>query len=221
MPRTERAYCIDRQISRVSVPYVEVGVTPLEAALGKDRLGQRVHAHRALLTVEVVAQHDGPPLHRRGEASVEVEARPQGGISGLELRDVLQLRLSEPVEDVDARARIALCPYHVERHELHALALEELVEELRHEIAAPGPATHLAEALFIDVEDDDAVVAPARHRHREPRVVHDVVQLGDEADALDAQRIAYEEQHDRKAKPDPYEVLFQDGPFRPSGKIPS
>src|SRR5204863_9214028 len=43
-----------------------------------------------------------------------------------------------------------------------------------------------------------------------------VVQLGDEADALDAQRVADEEQHDRKAKPDPYEVLFQDGPFRPA-----
>src|SRR5258706_878023 len=146
MPRTERACSVDRQISRVSFPYVEVSVTPIEAALGKDGLGQRFHAHRAILAVEVVAKHDGPPLHRRGEASVEVEARPQGGISGLELCDVLQLRLPEPVEDVDARARIALGPYHVERHELHTLPPEELVEELRHEISPPGPAAHLAEA---------------------------------------------------------------------------
>src|SRR5258705_8736742 len=106
MPRTERACSVDRQISRVSLPYVEVSVTPLEAALGKDRLGQRVHAHPPILAVEVVAQHDGPPFHRRGEASVEVEAPPQGGIMGLELCGILHVRLPGPVEAVDSPARI-------------------------------------------------------------------------------------------------------------------
>src|SRR5207244_8961768 len=84
------------------------------------------------------------------------------------------------------------------------------------QVAAPRPATDLAEALLVDVEDDDAVLARARHRHREARVVHDVVELGDEADALGAQCIAYEEQRDRKAQPDPYDVLSQIGPFRPA-----
>jgi hypothetical protein len=33
--------------------------------------------------------------------------------------------------------------------------------------------------------------------------------------------VAYQEEHDRKAETDPYEVLFQRRPFRPSGRIPS
>jgi hypothetical protein len=43
-----------------------------------------------------------------------------------------------------------------------------------------------------------------------------MIEAGDEADALGAQRISYEEQRDRKAEADPCDVLFQDGAFTPA-----
>ena len=210
-----------RQVAGIALPLVELGVAPGKAALAQHRLGQRVDPDRAIVAVEVIAEDDRPVLQARREACVEIEARPQAGVRRLELRCIFQRALRETIEHVDAGARIALRPDDVERQELHAMALEQLVEQLGHDVAAPGPAADLAQALLVDVEDDDAVVTRARHRHREARVVQDVVQLGDEADALEAQRVAHEEQHDRKAEDDPYDVLFQAGPFRPSGRIPS
>ena len=50
----------------------------------------------------------------------------------------------------------------------------------------------------------------------------EISEPGDQTDALRAKRMPYEEQRDRKAETDPYDVLFQVGPFfRPSEKIPS
>src|SRR5205823_9805079 len=99
--------------------------------------------------------------------------------------------------------------------------LEKLVDELRHQVSAPRPMAELAEALLVDIEDHDATLDAARHGHRQPRVVDEVVELGDEPDRVEAERLAYQEQHDRKAETDPYEVLSQRRPFRPSGRIPS
>ena len=219
--RGRRVLDVDREVPGIALPLVEFGIAAGKAAFGQHRLRQAIDAHRAVLAVEVIAEHDRPAFHGRREARIEVERGPQRGVRRLELARILELALREPVEDIDAGARIALGPDHVERHELHVMALEELVDELGHQVAAPRPVADLAQALLVDVEDDDAVFARARHGHRKARVVHDVVQLGDEADALGAQRIAYEEQRDRKAEGDPYDVLSQIGPFRPSGRIPS
>jgi hypothetical protein len=58
-----------------------------------------------------------------------------------------------------------------------------------------------------------------RHGEVQPRVVDDVVQLGDETDRVEARRVSDEEQRDREADRDPYDVLFQS--LRLSGRIPS
>ena len=112
-------------------------------------------------------------------------------------------------------------PHHVEADQRDAVAHEELVDELGHEMSAPRPVAELAEALLVDVEDDDAPLDAARHGHRQPRVVDQVVELGDETARVEAKRLAYQKEHDRKAESDPYEVLSQRRPFRPSGRIPS
>jgi hypothetical protein len=48
-----------------------------------------------------------------------------------------------------------------------------------------------------------------------------MVEPGDETELVELQRVPYEEQRDRKAEKNPYDVLSQIGPFRPSGRIPS
>jgi len=47
-----------------------------------------------------------------------------------------------------------------------------------------------------------------------------VVEPGDEADRVKIERVAYEEERDRKAEDDPCEMLFQNS-LKPSGRIPS
>ena len=112
-------------------------------------------------------------------------------------------------------------PHHIEADQRDAMVLEELVKELGHKMSAPRPVAELAKALLVDVEDDDAPLDAARHGHHEPRIVDQVVELGDETHGVEAERRPYQEEHDRKAESDPYEVLSQRRPFRPSGRIPS
>ena len=201
---------IKRQVPGIPLPLVELGIAAVEAAFGYHRLGQGVDAHCPILAVEVVAEHHRAGFQARGEAGVEVQARAQRRVCPLELVRVLELGLRQAIEHVDARAWITLGPDHIEGQELHPLALEQPLDQLGHHVAAPGPAADLAQALLVDVEEDDAVVSRARHGHRQARVVHDVVELRDERDALGAQRVCYEEEDDRKAEDDPREVRSQD-----------
>jgi hypothetical protein len=60
-----------------------------------------------------------------------------------------------------------------------------------------------------------------RHSHAHARVVEDVVELPDEGYRVLPGGVADEEQRDREADRDPYDVLFQGYDFRSSGKIPS
>ena len=169
----------------------------------------RIGAHRLLLRVEVVAEHHRPALHRRGEERVVVELRPQLAVGLLEASRLLQLALRERVERLDARARVALGEYHVEAEHGDAVPVEELSDRFGHELAAPRPAADLAQALLVDIEDDDAALDAPGHRHAHARVVEDVVELPDEAYGVLEGGVSEEEQRDRKADRDPYEVLFQ------------
>jgi hypothetical protein len=127
----------------------------------------------------------------------------------LEGRRLLQLTLRQRVERLDTRAQVAFGEDHVETEQRHAVPLEELGHHLGHQPAAPGPAADLTQALLVDVEDDDAALDTARHRHADARVVEDVVELPDEAYRVLQRCVAEEEQRDRKADRNPYEVLFQ------------
>jgi hypothetical protein len=53
------------------------------------------------------------------------------------------------------------------------------------------------------------VVHAARHGDVQPRVVDDVVELRDEADVVEARRVAEEKERDRDANRDPDDMLFQ------------
>jgi hypothetical protein len=97
------------------------------------------------------------------------------------------------------------------------MAVEQLADDVGHDLAVPGPAADLAQAFLVDVEDDEALVHPARHRKAQARVVDEVVELRDEPDLVGAGGVPYEEQRDRKADADPYDVLFQ---ITPSRRIP-
>ncbi len=205
---------VDRQVAGVAAPAIEADVAPGEAALGQHGRGNDVRPHRIFLGVEVVAKHDLPALHRRGEAGIVVELCAQSAVGALESRNFLQVAARQRVERIDARAGIAFRPDHVEAEHRHAELVEQLVHHLGHQGAAPGPAADLAEALLVDVEDDDAPVDAARHGHAQARVVDDVVDLVDEADLVVPGRVPDEEQRDRKADCDPYDVLFQEVPDR-------
>ncbi|HZM34821.1 MAG TPA: hypothetical protein VFC18_10025 [Burkholderiales bacterium] len=66
--------------------------------------------------------------------------------------------------------------------------------------------------IFVDVEDHDAHAVG--HGRAQPRVVDDVVEPGDEPQLavgrrIELGRVTDEQQRDRKAKGDPYDVLFQ------------
>src|SRR2546421_180628 len=90
-----------------------------------------------------------------------------------------------------------------------AVPVEQLVDERRHQAAAPWPATDLAEAFLVDIEDHDALVDAAGHRQAQARVVDDVVEAGNEADLVEAGGVPSEEQRNREADRDSYKVLFQ------------
>jgi hypothetical protein len=71
-------------------------------------------------------------------------------------------------------------------HAVLVMAVEQLVDDL-------------AETPLVDVEDHDALVHAARHAHPGPRVIQDVLKLGDEPDFVEPERVPYEEQRYRKA----------------------
>src|SRR5262249_37937518 len=146
------AFEVRGEVPGVALPWGELHPPAVEAAGGQHRLRDRVGAHRTRLAIEIVSEHDRPSLHRCGEAPVEVQAWAKLRVRRAQLRQVTR----EAVERVDARARIVLRPQDVERDQRDAVTLEQLVHELRHEVAAPRPVAYLAEALLVDVEDDDA-----------------------------------------------------------------
>jgi len=86
------------------------------------------------------------------------------------------------------------------------VAVEQRVEQRRQAVAAPRPAPELGETFFVDVEDDDARIALARHGQPQARVVDDRVHPLDEFDAVQVRRVPGEQQGDRDAEQDPGEV---------------
>ena len=195
----------------------ERDVAPGKRALGQHRLRDRSDLLRILLGIEVVAEHHRASLDRLREQPVIVELRPHLLVEVLEAGDLLQLLLRQLVEGADAGRVVGFREHHVEAHDRELVLVEQLVHEPRHDVARPGPARHLLQALLVDVEDDNAAVDGARHGHVEPRVVDDVVQLGDDADAVEPGRVPDEEQRDREADRDPYDVLFQIRPAAVKG----
>ena len=190
---------IDRQVSGVALPLQEADVAAGERSPRNHRIRDGVDPDGIVLGVEVIAQDHRAALDRRREQAVVVELFPQVAVDLLKRRDRLQILLRQRVEHVDPGARIALRPDHVEAEDPDAVLVEQLVDQLGHQPAAPRPAADLAEALLVDVEDDDAGVDPARHGEAQPRVVDDVVDLGDEPDLVESGGVPDEEQRDREA----------------------
>ena len=59
-------------------------------------------------------------------------------------------------------AGVGLGEDHVEAQQSHVVVLEERVHQQRDAVATPRPAALLAQALLVDVDDDQAVVDGVR-----------------------------------------------------------
>ena len=192
----------------MAVPACKRNVAPGERALGQHRVRNGVYLHGFFVAVEVVAEHHRTILDAGCEQSIEIESAAQLLVHRLERARVLQFLLRQRVQHLHARACVALGPDDVEADHRHAILVEQLVHQARHDVAAPGPAPDLAQALLVDVEDDNARVTLAGHGQLQPRVINDVVELMDEPDFVDPGGVPDEEDGDRQAKDDPYEVLL-------------
>ena len=76
---------------------------------------------------------------------------------------------------------------------------------------ASGPSP--AEALLVDVDDDDARIDGPRHGEPQPRVVDDRLELVDEGDVVPAGGVAEKHQHHEQPERDAHQVLLHPPPL--------
>ena len=122
--------------------------------------------------------------------------------------DLAQVLASQLVESFDAGTVIGLGKHHVECHDCDLVLVEKLRDEARQHVARPGPAGDLLEAPFIDVENDDPLVDPARHCDLEPGIENDVVELGDDSHLVEFGGVSDEKKDDDQSEDDTDQVLF-------------
>ena len=116
-----------------------------------------------MLTREVIAKDHRPRLQRLRERRVVVECRLQlihpVGEAGL----VLELRLGQLPQALEAGTFVRLGKDDVEPQQGNLLPVEQFIGQFGQPVAPPGPAPDLGQAFFVDVDDDDAFIQCARH----------------------------------------------------------
>jgi hypothetical protein len=109
-------------------------------------------------------------------------------------RLVLQFRLGQLAQALQARTLVRLGEHDVEAQQRDLLAVEQLVDHFSHAVTAPWPAADFGQALFVQVDDDDALVQRLGHGRPQPRVIDDVVQPLQHADGQHAHDVHQGEQ---------------------------
>ena len=147
-----------RQVAAIAPPGGEGNRPAGEGARRQHGLGEGAALDRALIAVEVVAEHHRPALDRLGEQGVVVELRPQLGRldwnCGTSFRSFLaSLSSTGRPELSSGSANTTSKPIRSD-----AVLVEELLEQRGDLVAAPRPAPQgsRVEAFLVDVEDDDA-----------------------------------------------------------------
>ena len=197
-----------RQISAVTYPRGEVDVAACESVFREYRLGKGAKFLGALVAIEVVTQDDRPTFYGLCEQAVVVQFRTQLFVRFDECGDLAQVPGRKLVEPLDAGTVVWLREHHIERHHRDLVPIEQFCHEPRHDVPWPGPAPDLLKAFFIDVENDDPIVNPARHGQFQPGVVNDVIQLGDDSDFVELRGVTNEKNDDGQTEDDPDDVLF-------------
>ena len=125
---------------------------------------------------EVIAQHHGLVAHGGGKAGVEVECGAEAAQLLGKARLLAERPLCQLAQHGQAGAGVGFGKQHVKPQHRHLLALQQLVRQLRQQVAPPGPVAYGLQAALVDVDDDDARVLRARHGGAQVEVVGAVVQ---------------------------------------------
>ena len=99
----------------------------------------------------------------------------------LKARDVLHFLLGQLLQHFEARTLVTLREDDVNTDNGDLVVVEQFVEQQRHAIARPRPASlaafvPLGQAFVVDVENDDARIDGARHGQRQPRVINNCLE---------------------------------------------
>ncbi|MNV52960.1 hypothetical protein D3C71_1450790 [compost metagenome] len=130
----------------------------------------------AIIAREVVAQHHRMALERLGKQGVVVQAGCKARQLRFEVRLVAQRAVGQLLQCGEARGFIRFGEKNIKPDDSHLLAFEQFARQCRKFVSSPRPLANAAQALFIDIHNDDALVKCARHRDPQTRVVNDVVQ---------------------------------------------
>ena len=125
-----------------------------------------------------------------------------------------ELSRRQLIEPLDAGTVVGFGKHNVEADDRNLVLVEKLGDQTRHHIPGPGPAGDFLKAFFVYVQDDDALVNPARHGDLQPCVIDDMVQLVDDSDLVELRRVADEDQHDDQTQDNPDNVLLHSVSFR-------
>jgi hypothetical protein len=142
-----------------------------------------------------------------------VELAAKLGDLSAKTRVVAKPRTLERLDNAESRGLFRLCKHSVEADDKDAVFVEQLIDEPRHLLPAPGPAPLLGKALLVDLYDDDPLVDGVRHGKYEARVVGNVFQPRHQIPIEDLDDMRGKNRQNAKAQEDP-QALSHDEVFQ-------
>ena len=104
---------------------------------------------------------------------------------------------------------VSLGKNHIEPHERNLLFLKQGIDQLRQLVAPPRPAPDFTQTFFIHIHNNDALIERHGHRGAQTRVVDDVIQTLQHAQARNADCMQQSQHQRSKRDRNPRPVFCQ------------
>ena len=150
-------------IGTIAVPGGHSGRVSLCRIHHTHRLGQHARAAPFTIAGEIEAQHRRTSLKRSGKKGVMVHPVLQLSELFDKPRLIAQVFPGKLTKPLQTGAVIRFREHDVEARYQGLLSSENLVRQIGHPVAWPGPPSNFGQAFFVKVDDDDPLVQRSRH----------------------------------------------------------
>ena len=182
---------------------------------GVQTWGQGGGAGR-LVVVKRIAEHHRAGLQGLRKHVVKSQLGPQLRELRAKLGDVFEFVLCELFEHIQARRGVFFGQHHVQRHQGHAVFLEQVAHQLRQAVAPPRPAAFaalvfFAQALFVNIDHHNAVVLRVGRQSAHPGVVQQRLYAGQQGQLPELGNMAGEQGHQQRPDQNPQPMFAHRG----------
>ena len=141
---------------------------------------------------------------------MSVKAPPQARQCRLVSGIVAQLALGQRLDLWQTGALVAFGKHHVEADDAHAMLIDQLVHEFGKDLPVPGPAPHLGQTFFVNIEHDYARIERLGHGGHQSPVVESILDFINHSQTHISHCMAQKDQQQDHRQQDGDGACFQD-----------